>query len=60
MDGEIVHLLLVGGDGLEVDKGISVVDADEAIIGGGKEVEGKGERRVGKEGEGGDSTGVIS
>ena len=60
MNGEIVHSLLVGGDALEVDKGISVVDADEAIIGGRKEVAGKEERQVGKEGEGGDSTGVIS
>lgn len=50
----------MGHNGLEMDKGISVVDAHIAIVGGREEVAGKGEGGRGvEEGEGGDGTIMV-
>lgn len=61
MDGEIAYAAAaVGGDGLEVDEGVGVVDADGAVVGGGEEVAGEREGGGGvEEGEGGDGAVMV-
>lgn len=49
----------MGFDTFQVDKRVGVVDADEAVVGGGDEVAWEGEVGWGEEGEGGDGGGVV-
>lgn len=61
VDGKIGDALAVCGDGLKVDEGVGVVDANGAIVGGGEEVAGEaaGGGGRGVESEGGDGAAVV-